>query len=207
MYKVFIDNAPLYFCTEAQSRALPKGVKQLRRKELDSPKKALDVLAKEAKQQSAGWWVKAGKNHQTFEHVRSTLREIPAAGGAVRNEKGELLFIFRRGHWDLPKGKIEKGEGIPVAATREVEEECGLNDVRIVAPLETTYHIYRYKGDWAIKPTYWFLMEQHCDALPVPQEEEDITKVAWLSAKAFAKASPTFPNIVLVAEEAFQRPM
>ena len=207
MYKVFIGNAPLYFCTEAQSHALPKEVKQLRRKELDSPKKALDKLAKDANNQTTGWWVKSGKENRTFECVRRALREVPAAGGAVRREDGKLLFIFRRGYWDLPKGKIEKGEGIPVAATREVEEECGLNDVRIVAPLETTYHIYSYKGDWAIKPTYWFLMEQHCNAQPVPQEEEDITKVAWLSAKTFAKASPTFPNICLVAKEAFQRPM
>ena len=43
---------------------------------------------------------------------------IKAAGGLVKNEKGEYLFIFRRGSWDLPKGKLDKGETIEQCAVR-----------------------------------------------------------------------------------------
>ena len=48
----------------------------------------------------------------------------------------------RLGVWDLPKGKVEKSEDIEQAAVREVQEECGLVDVRLVAPLTSTWHTY-----------------------------------------------------------------
>ena len=51
---------------------------------------------------------------------------IEAAGGLVKNENGDYLFIYRNDKWDLPKGKIEKDEKTKVAAVREVEEECGI---------------------------------------------------------------------------------
>ena len=38
--------------------------------------------------------------------------------------------IQRLGDWDLPKGKVEKREGVEAAAVREVQEECGLVTLR-----------------------------------------------------------------------------
>lgn len=111
----------------------------------------------------------------------SAFKVIEAAGGLVKNKKGEYLFIFRNGKWDLPKGKIEKGEGIKQAAVREVEEECGVKKLKIVKELESTYHTYDQDGKAILKRTYWFEMSCEDDSKLVPQTEEGITEVKWLS--------------------------
>ena len=106
---------------------------------------------------------------------------IEAAGGLVKNKKGEYLFIFRNGKWDLPKGKIEKGESVETAAIREVEEECGIGKLKIIKEIESTYHIYYLKGKEVLKRTYWFEMNCKDESALVPQLEEGITEVKWLS--------------------------
>jgi ADP-ribose pyrophosphatase YjhB (NUDIX family) len=50
---------------------------------------------------------------------------VMAAGGLVENEHGEILLIYRKKHWDLPKGKLDAGETLEECAVREVEEETG----------------------------------------------------------------------------------
>ena len=67
---------------------------------------------------------------------------IIAAGGIVMNPKQEILWIFRRGFWDLPKGKLDPGETIPQCALREVEEETGINDIQLNELITITYHEY-----------------------------------------------------------------
>lgn len=110
---------------------------------------------------------------------------VEAAGGLVKNDRGEYLFIFRKGKWDLPKGKIEKGEGIKTAAIREVEEECGIGGLEIVGEMETTYHTYFIKEKPVLKPTYWFRMSSNDKSVLKPQLEEGITEVRWLLPKDF----------------------
>jgi 8-oxo-dGTP pyrophosphatase MutT (NUDIX family) len=116
-----------------------------------------------------------------YRYFSDMFRVIGAAGGLVKNKKNEWLFIFRNGKWDLPKGKIEKGEEIKTAAIREVEEECGISGLTIVKELSTTYHTYFIKEKAILKPTYWF--EMRCDdaSALVPQTEEGITEVKWIS--------------------------
>ncbi len=106
---------------------------------------------------------------------------IAAAGGLVQNNDNKYLLIFRRGKWDLPKGKIDKGETIENAAIREVMEETGLQNIHLVNSIGTTYHIYRTKGKLAIKPTYWYLMKCIGNEMLVPQRKEDIEKAQWIS--------------------------
>jgi 8-oxo-dGTP pyrophosphatase MutT (NUDIX family) len=111
----------------------------------------------------------------------SLFRISEAAGGVVKNEKGEILVIFRGGKWDLPKGKIEgKKETHRQAALREVQEETGLKNVKIVAPLITTYHIYIRKERLILKPTYWFEMFADSSNKLTPQSKEDISIVTWV---------------------------
>jgi 8-oxo-dGTP pyrophosphatase MutT (NUDIX family) len=107
--------------------------------------------------------------------------KIDAAGGVVKNEKGELLFIFRLGKWDLPKGKLSKKETPEDAAIREVKEETGLTHVRILGALPSTFHIYTRKGKQILKQTFWFEMESQSSQPLVPQIEEDITEVKWIN--------------------------
>ena len=74
--------------------------------------------------------------------------QIIAAGGLVTNPQGQILWIFRRGFWDLPKGKVEKMESIEEAALREVEEECGIKQLVLDKLIDKTYHIYKIKGKY-----------------------------------------------------------
>jgi len=123
---------------------------------------------------------------------------ISAAGGLVVNPKKEILFIFRNGIWDLPKGWIEKGETIESTATREVEEECGVFNLKIIKPLATTYHIY-YQEGMNLKKTYWFLMSSDSNKELVPQIEEGITEVVFKNERDTEEAlKNSYGNIKLV---------
>lgn len=104
---------------------------------------------------------------------------IQAAGGIVE-EDGQYLYIKRFDRWDLPKGKLEKGETIRNAAIREVEEECGVRNLRIIKELPCSYHIYLFQNQPALKETFWFLM-QSTEKITnlLPQTEEGITDVQF----------------------------
>jgi 8-oxo-dGTP pyrophosphatase MutT (NUDIX family) len=126
------------------------------------------------------------------------FRVIPAAGGLVLNSKKEILFIYRNNVWDLPKGWIEKGETIETAAIREVEEECGIFNLKLIKPLVTTYHIYQHKG-LNLKQTHWFLMTSNYTKELTPQIEEGITQVAFKNEAEIEEVfKNTYQNIKLV---------
>jgi 8-oxo-dGTP pyrophosphatase MutT (NUDIX family) len=108
------------------------------------------------------------------------FKRIDAAGGLVKNEKGEMLFIFRLGKWDLPKGKLAENETLEEAAIREVREETGLLELRITGSLPPTFHIYTRKGKQILKQTYWFEMEAKSAQSLIPQTEEEISEVRWV---------------------------
>lgn len=114
----------------------------------------------------------------------SIYKIIEAAGGLVFNEKKEVLVMFRRGSWDLPKGKIDDGETPEVAAIREVIEETGLVNVSIERLLKKTYHTYTLKEKRILKRTYWYLMHT-TDTKLTPQTEEDIEIVQFVEKHHF----------------------
>lgn len=110
---------------------------------------------------------------------------IEAAGGIVRHPSGKYLFIKRFGKWDLPKGKIEKGESPANAALREVSEECGIDNLKIVNELPSTFHTYKLEGNRVIKRTCWFAMDYSGDLSTIPQTEEGISEATWLVPSQF----------------------
>ncbi|WP_299890033.1 NUDIX domain-containing protein [uncultured Lacinutrix sp.] len=127
------------------------------------------------------------------------LPNVVAGGGKVFNNKGDVLFIFRNNKWDLPKGKSEGKESIEETAIREVEEETGVNGLKINKPLETTYHIFKRNDKLKIKITYWFEMNTNFEGELFPQENEGITKVAWLNKEEATKAlKNSYANIKLL---------
>jgi hypothetical protein len=128
----------------------------------------------------------------------NTFHVVSAAGGLVLNPKKEILFIYRSKKWDLPKGRIEKGEFIEETAVREVEEECGIFNLKLIKPLITTYHVY-YQDGMKLKKTFWFLMTSNYDGVLVPQLEEGITQVVFKNEAAVTKAlQNSYKNIALV---------
>ena len=126
---------------------------------------------------------------------------IEAGGGLVKNSKGELLFIVRHGTWDLPKGKIERGESRSDAALREVKEECGLKEVELLDMVNRTYHIYLEKGQEVLKVSYWYEMYSE-DRILKGQEEEGISEVHWLKPEQVNHViNHTYPNISLLVKD------
>ena len=105
---------------------------------------------------------------------------IQAAGGLVENEQGEYLIMFRRGKWDLPKGKMDEGETPDQTAIREVMEETGLNNVMLLSHILNTYHIYTQYGKQILKETFWYNMKVSGVQSLTPQTEEDIEQVKWI---------------------------
>ena len=108
--------------------------------------------------------------------LKETFRMAPAAGGIVMKD-GKFVSIVRKSIPDLPKGHVEQGETPEEAALREVEEETGIGNLKIVKALPTTWHCYLEHEEWTLKPTYWYLMSTIEDIQPKPQTEEGITEI------------------------------
>ena len=113
-----------------------------------------------------------------FDKLKKAFKLIYAAGGLIDNNN-KYLFIFRLKKWDLPKGKLDMGESPEEAAIRECEEECGITKLTILNELPSTYHIYKYKGSFALKKIFWYTMSTKYNGILVPQIEEKIEKVEW----------------------------
>lgn len=149
---------------------------------------------------------KAFLYHPDEKEIMTKLKEkIPVAkagGGLVYNKKGEVLFIFRNGKWDLPKGGIEKGESIEETAIREVEEETGVTGLKITGKLQKTYHVFKRNGQYKLKITHWFEMKTDFEGTPKGQANEGIEEVVWMKPKQIKEAlGNSYENIKLLFEE------
>ncbi|MEO5684583.1 MAG: NUDIX domain-containing protein [Chitinophagaceae bacterium] len=122
--------------------------------------------------------------HSNLEELKKAFWKkftiVQAAGGLVTNKNHEMLMIFRRGKWDLPKGKLDEGETLEQCAVREVEEETGLKDITLQQHLLTTYHTYHESGKFILKESYWYNMKIKKEQVLVPQEAEQIAEVRWV---------------------------
>jgi 8-oxo-dGTP pyrophosphatase MutT (NUDIX family) len=107
---------------------------------------------------------------------------VTAGGGYVvrslPDDAVALLLIHRRGVWDLPKGKQDPGEDVETCALREVQEEVGIDDLRLGRALDTTVHGYPDGDVYAVKTTHWYLM-QTPERTFEPERREGIRRVAW----------------------------
>lgn len=139
-------------------------------------------------------FVDAEARGQWLSDFRSRFHRKEAAGGLVRNERGQYLCIYNRGRWTLPKGHVERGERIADTAAREVCEETGLPQVKVGAPLPSTEHTYYEKGHWVLKVTHWFRMTAAGDLPLTPQADEQIEAAHWLSKSEWlALAHTSYP--------------
>ena len=125
---------------------------------------------------------------------------VEAAGGLVKNSvTGRVLFIYRKSKWDLPKGKVEKKEVVEAAAIREVAEETGVKEIKIIKSLGSTYHIFRKAGKYQLKNTHWFMMRSSSQAELVPQKKEGIKNAIWVSVDEVSfLLEKAYENIKLV---------
>ena len=132
---------------------------------------------------------------------KSYFHYLEAAGGLVKNKKNEILFIHRLDKWDLPKGKVEEGETTEIAAVREVEEECGINNLDLKSFITITYHIY-FQENMKLKATYWYEMFYDGNQTLVPQTEEGIGIAEWKKIDELPEVlKNTYENIKIVLEK------
>lgn len=145
--------------------------------------------------------------HADLDELRKAFQKkftvVRAAGGLVRNEYDQILMIFRRGRWDFPKGKLDKGEKLEDCAVREVEEETGLRNVKLLFPLTVTCHTYHEGTRHILKESHWFSMTVAGEQNLTPQAEEDISDLKWIDKKELnSYVERTFPLISDIIQSA-----
>ena len=148
--------------------------------------------------------------HSDLEKLKNAFQKkftsVQAAGGLVQNEIDNVLMIFRRGRWDFPKGKLDKGEKLEDCAIREVEEETGLINVKLVCPLIVTYHTYHEGSRFMLKESHWFGMTVSGEQRLTPQTEEDISDIKWIDkGELKSYLEKTFPLITDIAQAAVEK--
>ena len=131
-------------------------------------------------------FISSREKRKLIDHIKSKFRVIEAAGGVVEKE-GKLLMIYRRKMWDLPKGKLDKGETIKECAVREVEEETGVK-VKIDQKIDAVWHTYISRKKYILKKTHWYAMECRNDKKMAPQKGEGIKKVEWMNLEEVRRA-------------------
>ncbi len=194
---VFINQRPLYFVEKVETLAAEdRHLKAI----YEGNKASLKHYAQILNQSDCAYAAISiiGNPDKIMADFETLYKLQPAAGGVIRNMEGNILLIYRRGSWDLPKGKIDDGELSEAAALREVSEEVGLHNCEVVRPLTISYHTFiDRKGRNILKPTYWYLMETPDDVVTL-QTEEDIEASVWTNPTEFMKSiEPIFPIIKL----------
>jgi len=192
MYKVFVNDIPIILSTEkeigSRYRSIP--IKRAKLKE---------IIKKIYEGEQLYVNLYHPNEEKLLKHLKKKLPVIVAGGGLVFNDKREILFIYRNKKWDLPKGKIEKGEKIQDCALREVAEETGINDLTIRKFIAKTYHVFKRNDKFKLKETYWYEMHSDYKGTLIPQIEEGIEKVKWKGFQKTQKAlKKSYENIKLL---------
>ena len=197
MYKVFFNQKPIVLTT---SLILPSK---------DSPffyvkfthKKFIVRVLKSKKIKML--YLYHSKEEKLWYYFLGMFKLIEASGGLVKNIKtNHFLFIFRNKKWDLPKGRINKNEEVKNAAIREVEEETGVQNLSIIKPLNTTYHIFKKNRKYRLKKTFWYLMHTDYSNKLTPEIKEGIDKAVWIEKNAIVTLKSTmYQNINLVISD------
>jgi ADP-ribose pyrophosphatase YjhB (NUDIX family) len=207
MYKIYINGTLLQLCA---SDKLPKGVHNSDTILITAyPGNKRYFLNYIDMMEKSDRFKKVVIHHANYKKLKndfkSLFKVVPASGGMVVNEQNEILFIHRRGSWDLPKGKEEAGESKWQTAIREVEEETGIEGIELGPKLLKTKHMFRGRtGRRLIKKSYWYLMRAPKQFLS-PQTEEDILEARWMTYEEWQKAEgTTYENIKLVLRKGMQ---
>lgn len=143
-------------------------------------------------------YILSSKVEKLKEDFFSLFKIVEASGGLVLNEKSQILMIYRKGFWDLPKGKIETGETKSGTALREVKEETGLRKLSIIDKLPTTYHTYKGRsGKKILKPSHWYVMFSTDLSKLKPQYSEQIELAEWktIDAQRIEEIYPIYLSI------------
>lgn len=206
--KIYFGDKPVYLCDDidASMNELLHHPDVVFIDELSTP--AINALLHEIKKEDFHAGIIWNNN---FEKLKKAFFKhfsvIEAAGGIVQNKEKDILFIFRKGKWDLPKGKMEKGEIPETCAEREIEEETGVVKLKLKKKICDTYHTYEDFGKHMLKISHWYYFTCTGKQTLVPQTEEDITDIQWIATKEIKKpVSNTYETIKDVLRDFFDTP-
>ena len=199
MYKVYVNGVPFYIGTPDSTGdlglILDKNAYNApylgKRKQI---KQFLDLINKNKNVSAVVLY--ADNAEALWADFQSCFKILEAAGGYVLNSDQQLLVFLRRGSWDMPKGKIDKGETPEQAAVREVNEETGLQHIELGPFLTETWHTYTQKEERILKRTYWYAMRTP-DTQVVPQTEEDIERIEWVNPQEWVATQPVVYRSIL----------
>jgi 8-oxo-dGTP pyrophosphatase MutT (NUDIX family) len=195
MYKVFVNDKPLFLTNEV---AKETDFQLFLLESIDIEQLIVKMFNNKIKKA----YLYYPDEKEILKKVKAKIPVKKAGGGLVYNQNGDVLFIFRNGKWDLPKGGVERDEAIDETALREVEEETGVHPLKITRKLQKTYHIFKRGGKYRLKITHWYEMKTHFEGVPKPQANEGIEKVAWLNPEQVQEAlQNSYENIKLLFEE------
>ncbi len=194
MYKVFVNDKPLFLTNEV---AKETDFQLFLLESIDIEQLIVKMFNNKIKKA----YLYYPDEKEILKKVKEKIPVVKAGGGLVYNKKGEVLFIYRNGKWDLPKGGKEKGEDIEWTAVREVAEETGVDKLKIRKKLQKTYHVFKRNGRYKLKVTHWFEMTSNFSGELIPQANEGIEKVAWLNPEQVKEAlKNSYENIKLLFE-------
>ncbi len=197
MYKVFVNDIPIIVSTQ----------KEIGEKYTSFPLKTVR-LKKVIRKILKGKLIYVNLYHpdetKLLKFLLKKMKVVKAAGGMVKNQHDDILFIYRNHRWDLPKGKTEKKESIQDAAIREVEEETGVEGLQITRFITRTYHVFKRKGKLKLKETHWFEMYTEYDGELIPEHSEGIKKAKWKNFEKSQKAlKKSYANIKMLFPEKY----
>ncbi|HEY3385390.1 MAG TPA: NUDIX domain-containing protein [Saprospiraceae bacterium] len=197
-YKIYINESPLILTQISDlddETAFERSL--IHAKYRGKPKMLVNYIELlEKNKHHDGIIIQADNVLQLWKDFKSLYFYIKAGGGLVINPFGKVLLIFRRGVWDLPKGKQDPGETLAQTAVREVHEETGLSDLKLIERLDNGYHCYLMSKQRTLKRTRWYLMETQSPNQLVLQKEEGIQDAAWFDPKEIPSLNmPMYNNI------------
>jgi ADP-ribose pyrophosphatase YjhB (NUDIX family) len=200
--KIFFGNKPLFLCDEVDATLEPyiHHDDAVFIDELNTHTVKSMIHEMELPKIHAGVFY-----HNDLEELQKAFYKkftvIQAGGGLVENEKKEILLIFRKGSWDLPKGKLDKGETLEACAVREVGEETGLKNITLLEPLTVTHHTYHEGSKFILKESHWFAMRVSGQQQLTPQTEEGITEIRWVNKTDLGEyLDKAYPSVADVLE-------
>jgi 8-oxo-dGTP pyrophosphatase MutT (NUDIX family) len=194
--KIYFGNKPLFISDERTEEIKPflndtntVVTKDLKKDDLQST-----IIKMQEAKTNAG--IILYKMPDAFDTVKKHFTLIQARGGLVFNGN-KILLIFRRGKWDLPKGKLDEGENLAECALREIKEETGINNISFEQTLCITYHTYFENGKHILKESHWHLIKGNDAEVLIPQIDEDIEKCEWVNTNQLAPYIDNAPASVI----------
>lgn len=208
MYKVFFNASSISLCTEIEISSKHNNAQVV---DLKEHIQLIPLILELAQNKNPKNIVIIENNlAELWENFKKQFIQIKAAGGIVTNKDDRILVIKRFGLWDLPKGKLEKNETIEEAAVREVEEECGIANLKIQTQIDSMFHMYRSPfhtepNNLVLKETIWFEMLYSGSETPKPQTSENIDEVRWMTKDELPEFfNNTYPNLIELMEKYLQ---